>query len=84
MDVGLPNCDIDGDTWIPPVSPRPYLESDLEYLAKRARQERELAARATNPKAASAHVYLAAAYANQILERTSTPPDFEELLDQIP
>jgi len=60
------------------------LESDIDYLARRARDERELAAQATSPKAAMAHMYLAAAYAGRIAELRRIPESFESLLDQMP
>ena len=60
------------------------LESDIDYLARRARHERELAAQATSPKAAMAHMYLAAAYAGRLAELRRIPESFESLLDQMP
>jgi hypothetical protein len=60
------------------------LESDIDYLARRARHERELAAQATSPKAAMAHMYLAAAYASRIAELRRVPDTFESLLAQMP
>jgi hypothetical protein len=65
-------------------SPQTMLESDIDYLARRARHERELAAQATSPKAAMAHMYLAAAYAGRIAELGRMPESFANLLDQIP
>jgi hypothetical protein len=62
----------------------PVLESDIDYLARRARHERELAAQAASPKAAMAHMYLAAAYAGRIAELRRIPDTFESLLDQMP
>lgn len=63
---------------------QPALESDIDYLARRARHERELAAQATSPKAAMAHMYLAAAYAGRIAELRRMPETFASLLDQMP
>ncbi|MDB5698608.1 MAG: hypothetical protein JWN69_1412 [Alphaproteobacteria bacterium] len=60
------------------------LESDFEYLARRAQHERELAAHAADPKAAMAHMYLAAAYGARVAELSVMPELFESLLDQIP
>jgi hypothetical protein len=60
------------------------LESDIDYLARRARHERALAAQATSPKAAMAHMYLAAAYAGRIAELRRMPESFSNLLDQMP
>lgn len=60
------------------------LESDIDYLARRARHERELAAQATSPRAAMAHMYLAAAYAGRIAELRRMPETFASLLDQMP
>lgn len=64
--------------------PSPVLESDIDYLARRARHERALAAQAASPKAAMAHMYLAAAYAGRIAELGRIPATFESLLDQMP
>jgi hypothetical protein len=41
-------------------------EPDVEYSARRARQEQEPALSAASPRAAMAHRYLAAAYASRI------------------
>ena len=60
------------------------VESDIDYLARRARHERELAAQAATPKAAMAHMYLAAAYAARIAELWRTPENLQNLLDRMP
>jgi hypothetical protein len=74
---------------LPDLAPLPdfaqaALESDIDYLARRARHERELAAQAASPKAAMAHMYLAAAYAGRIAELGRMPESLESLLDQMP
>jgi len=65
------------------LSPSPHLESELDYLARRAGQEREQASRARSPQAAMAHRYLAAAYARRVAEAYATPPELQSLLSSL-
>ena len=59
-------------------------ETELEFYSRRAMEEARLAHRASTPKAAAAHRYLAAAYAALVAKETQTESEFEELAKQIP
>ena len=62
---------------------RPF-ESELDYLTRRARQETDLAAGATNSKAAMAHRYLAAAYAVRIADIVGRQDQIELAVSEKP
>jgi hypothetical protein len=63
----------------PEAAPSFCLESDLEFYARRAMEEAHAGRRAACPEAASAHMYLAAAYSAQVAKEMARAAELEGL-----
>ena len=63
--------------------PKREIGDEFEYLARRAAEERALAAAAADPRIAMTHMYMASVYAQRMAELTALPPELDELLTQL-
>ena len=63
----------------PQAAPSFWVESDLEFYARRAMEEAHAGRRAVCPQAASAHMYLAAAYSAQVSKEMARAAELERL-----
>ena len=66
-----------------PVAEAGNIETELEFLTRRAMEESRLAKRASTPRAAAAHSYLAAAYSAAIAKELARQAELESLLLKI-
>ena len=62
-----------------PEPKRSWTESELEFLTRRAIEERQLANRAPTAAAAAAHLYLAASYSAKLADQLSRLAELEKL-----
>lgn len=66
------------------VLPAFVLESDFEFYQRRAMEEARLAQRASCPRAASSHLYLAQVYSEKVRRELEAAAEFGDLLDRLP
>jgi hypothetical protein len=65
------------------VLPGFLLETDFEFYQRRAMEEARSAQRASCPRAASSHRYLAQVYSEKVRRELQAAADFEDLLDRL-
>jgi hypothetical protein len=68
----------------PPEPKRSWTESELEFLTRRAMEERLLATKAPTAAAAAAHLYLSASYSAKLAAELSRLAELEKLALTIP
>ena len=66
-----------------PILPGFLLESDFEFFQRRAMEEARSAQRASCPRAASSHRYLAQVYSEKVRRELQAAAEFEDLLDRL-
>ena len=65
------------------VLPGFLIESDFEFYQRRAMEEAISAQRASCPRAASSHRYLAQVYSEKVRRELEAAAEFEDLLDRL-